>query len=371
MTRDDDGDDDLAALWETTREASEADADDHPSVSGRRATCESCGRPARACLCPNLPETPFPTRGALVILTHPNEHKRALATGWILPRCLRRCAVLTRRSPPDAFLRMLGPADAHDDTDGGVLPADAPIYLLYPAPHATDVTRVDVRADAESLRSARKGDARSACGGGGGGGALPGRISAELASTREALRDAAYLCIAVDSTWRQAREMVVRAVEALPARARLVRLPTRGSAEAPGLRRVWERSGGDVPGDEDGDARGDTRTLRVEPAEGCMLTAEAAARAMSALERGYARDGEGDGRRRRSLGRRLGGGGGDFGVAGHGEDTGGARSRDARRDGETHGRKATAHRCRRTRPPENQSRVREERKPSSRASAGV
>ena len=152
MTRDDDGDDDLAALWETTREASEADADDHPSVSGRRATCESCGRPARACLCPNLPETPFPTRGALVILTHPNEHKRALATGWILPRCLRRCAVLTRRSPPDAFLRMLGPADADDDTDGGVLPADAPIYLLYPAPHATDVTRVDVRADAESLQ---------------------------------------------------------------------------------------------------------------------------------------------------------------------------------------------------------------------------
>ena len=297
MTRDDDGDDDLAALWETTREASEADADDHPSVSGRRATCESCGRPARACLCPNLPETPFPTRGALVILTHPNEHKRALATGWILPRCLRRCAVLTRRSPPDAFLRMLGPADAHDVTDGGVLPADAPIYLLYPAPHATDVTRVDVRADAESLRSARKGDVEygGGGGGGGGGGALPGRISAELASTREALRDAAYLCIAVDSTWRQAREMVVRAVEALPARARLVRLPTRGSAEAPGLRRVWERSGGDVPGDEDGDARGDTRTLRVEPAEGCMLTAEAAARAMSALERGYARDGEGDG----------------------------------------------------------------------------
>ena len=155
--------------------------------------------------------------------------------------------------------------------------------------------------------------------------------------------------------------MVVRAVEALPARARLVRLPTRGSAEAPGLRRVWERSGGDVPGDEDGDARGDTRTLRVEPAEGCMLTAEAAARAMSALERGYARDGEGDGDGATSLGRRLGGGGGDFGVAGHGEDTGGARSRDARRDGETHGRKATAHRRRRTRPPENQSRVREER----------
>ena len=174
MTRDDDGDDDLAALWETTREASEADADDHPSVSGRRATCESCGRPARACLCPNLPETPFPTRGALVILTHPNEHKRALATGWILPRCLRRCAVLTRRSPPDAFLRMLGPADADDDTDGGVLPADAPIYLLYPAPHATDVTRVDVRADAESLRSACEGDVEYGGGGGGGGGGAPG-----------------------------------------------------------------------------------------------------------------------------------------------------------------------------------------------------
>ena len=288
MMHDDDGDDDLAALWEATREASEADADDHPSSSGRRATCEGCDRPARACLCPHLPETPFPTRGALVVLTHPNEHKRALATGWILPRCLRRCAVLTRRSPPDAFLRMLRPAA----DDGGVLPADAPIYLLYPAPHATDVTRIDVRADAESFRSAREGhDDEYGGGGGGGGGALPGRISAELASAREALRDAAYLCIAVDSTWRQAREMVVRAVEALPARTRLVQLPTRGSAEAPGLRRVWERSGGDDPGDD----RGDVGTLRVEPAEGCMLTAEAAARAMAALERGYARDGDGDG----------------------------------------------------------------------------
>jgi DTW domain-containing protein YfiP len=293
MTRDDDGDDDLAALWQATREASE-DADDHPSISGRRASCEACDRPARACLCPHLPETPFPTRGALVVLTHPNEHKRALATGWILPRCLRRCAVLTRRSPPDAFLRMLRPAASAAAADDGVLPADAPIYLLYPALHATDVTRVDVRADAESFRSAREGHDDEhdvgGGGGGGGGGALPGRISAELTSAREALRDAAYLCIAVDSTWRQAREMVVRAVEALPARTRLVQLPTRGSAEAPGLRRVWERSGGDDPGDD----RGDVGTLRVEPAEGCMLTAEAAARAMAALERGYARDGDGD-----------------------------------------------------------------------------
>ena len=89
--------------------------------------------------------------------------------------------------------------------------------------------------------------------------------------------------------------MVVRAVEALPARTRLVQLPTRGSAEAPGLRRVWERSGGDDLGDDPRDDPGDVGTLRVEPAEGCMLTAEAAARAMAALERGYAREGDGDG----------------------------------------------------------------------------
>ena len=58
---------------------------------------------------------------------------------------------------------------------------------------------------------------------------------------------------------------------------------------------MWERSGGDDLGDDPGDDPGDVGTLRVEPAEGCMLTAEAAARAMAALERGYARDGDGDG----------------------------------------------------------------------------
>ena len=103
-------DDTLESMWtqlcvETTADRPDAhDADEE--TRARRVRCETCGRPSVACPCAHLPAEPAQTRGALIVLTHPNERKRALATGWILPECFRRCAVVTKREPPRELTKM-------------------------------------------------------------------------------------------------------------------------------------------------------------------------------------------------------------------------------------------------------------------------
>ena len=47
-------------------------------VGGRRV-CERCGRPARVCWCPFLPQPPLEIRRSeVIILQHPNEAKRGI-----------------------------------------------------------------------------------------------------------------------------------------------------------------------------------------------------------------------------------------------------------------------------------------------------
>ena len=60
------------------------------------------------------------------VLMHPNEARRSLGTGWILPRCVRRCAVVTSRAPTRALQTLLRLT----------LPRSSPVYLMYPAHHA-------------------------------------------------------------------------------------------------------------------------------------------------------------------------------------------------------------------------------------------
>jgi hypothetical protein len=101
-----------------------------------------------------------------------------------------------------------------------------------------------------------------------------------LANARDALRGAAYVLIALDSTWRQAREMAAAAMPALPRKTKLVKLPAT-KADAPGLRRVFRVH------DDDEEIKSPSTVLRVEPELGCMLTAEACARAVEKLERRF------------------------------------------------------------------------------------
>ena len=309
-------DDTLESMWtqlcvETTADRPDAhDADEE--TRARRVRCETCGRPSVACPCAHLPAEPAQTRGALIVLTHPNERKRALATGWILPECFRRCAVVTKREPPRELTKMFADEDetsdegvASDDSsansrvsspspsdaEGPVVPNDVPVYVLYPASNAQDLDEVDPVADREALRREAENSKmknRSALSPPRGEGTFaarktpPSRAAVrELANARDALRGAAYVLIALDSTWRQAREMAAAAMPALPRKTKLVKLPAT-KADAPGLRSSVFRVH-----DDDEEKQSPSTVLRVEPELGCMLTAEACARAVEKLERRF------------------------------------------------------------------------------------
>ena len=330
--------DDLESMWtrlcaETTADRRAGD-DAEDETRARRARCETCGRPSVACPCAHLPAEPAHTQGALIVLTHPNERKRALATGWILPECFRRCAVVTKREPPRELLRMFADEDdrgvgdwtdssagrassaSSSDAEGPVVPRDVPVYVLYPASNAQDVDRVDPVADREALsrrwglESEARRETRSSA-------SASSRVAArsktpalrEFASARDALRGAAYVLIALDSTWRQAREMAAAAMPALPPRTKLVKLPA-SNADAPGLRRAFQSEtnedtntsrgvdldavGGDASlSDVLGAFVSPSTVLRVEPEVGCVLTAEACARAMERLESNFPSFGNG------------------------------------------------------------------------------
>ena len=237
---------DLEALWADVADDDAVDV----RAAGGRAVCEGCARPASACLCDRLPAQPVETRGALVVLTHPNESKRALNTGWILPRCMRRCEIVRGRYPPQHL----------QDRMAGTAP-DVPMYLLYPSTSATNLDEVSVVDDAAAIVSASTGQ---------------GSLGPD-----DVLAGAAYVCVCIDSTWGQAREMAVPTLEKMPARTRLIQLPLKKSTmdddddgsrvDAPGLRRFSEGDGG-------------AGSLLTPPAPGAMLTAEAAARAVAMLE---------------------------------------------------------------------------------------
>ena len=323
--------DELESMWTQLCVETTAGDDAEEETRARRARCETCGRPSVACPCAHLPAEPTHTRGALIVLTHPNERKRALATGWILPECFRRCAVVTKREPPSAFLRMFADEnDADSDSDDSssssdarpIVPRDVPVYVLYPASNAEDVDRVDPVADREAFRreassfrrseetreEKRSSRSRASEDSAKTPPAPRSRAAAlrELTNARDALRGAAYVLIALDSTWGQAREMAAAAMSALPPRTKLVKLPA-ARADAPGLRGARlsnlesaeterERSMSEDPSMSEARAdRADrasvspSTVLRVEPELGCVLTAEACARAMERLERVFPR----------------------------------------------------------------------------------
>ena len=271
--------DTLESLWTHVQLETAGAVDDVSTETYGRVRCDQCGRPTVACPCAHLPPHPVDTNGALIVLTHPNEHKRSLATGWILPKCFKRCAVVTKRDPPVAFLQMFANDDDEcidESTSDTKVPPDVPIFLLYPAAHAVDVCEVfvdakrDVTSDDtnESTQTQTQSEAPTT------------RKQKELINAWQAMRGASYILIALDSTWRQAREMATASVPKLPRRTKFVKLPA-VNASAPGLRRVQKIA------IEDNDDAYDSPSsiLRVEPEPGCMLTAEACARAMAVLER--------------------------------------------------------------------------------------
>ena len=111
---------------------------------------------------------------------------------------------------------------------------DVPMYLLYPSTSATNLDEVSVADDAAAIVSASTGQ---------------GSLDPD-----DVLAGAAYVCVCIDSTWGQAREMAVPTLEKMPARTRLIQLPLTSTddaddgggsrVDAPGLRRFSEGDGG-------------------------------------------------------------------------------------------------------------------------------
>ena len=185
-----------------------AAADDEQDAPQRRALCTACARPARVCICDALPARPLPVSTPIVLWQHPSEAKRPLQTGSILRLslaadsfdivCGRSFSCLSR-----------SPLWERVQAEGRV-----PL-LLYPAPGAASLREVLAAAE-------------------------PG---------------ARFALVAVDGTWKEAREMIRKqgAIAATPV--------TLGEAAASGV-----------------------FAIRKPPAEGCLSTLEAVARALDELE---------------------------------------------------------------------------------------
>lgn len=181
---------------------------DEQDAPQRRAICTACARPARVCICDALPARPLPVSTPIVLWQHPSEAKRPLQTGSLLRLslaadsfdivCGRSFSCLTR-----------SPLWERIQAEGRV-----PL-LLYPAPGAASLREVLAAAE-------------------------PG---------------ARFALVAVDGTWKEAREMIRKqgAIAATPV--------TLGEAAASGV-----------------------FAIRKPPAEGCLSTLEAVARALDELE---------------------------------------------------------------------------------------
>ena len=63
-------------------------------VHEARALCERCKRPHRVCLCAALPPVPVVTQTRVLILQHPVEAKKTVATVPLVELCLANCTVV-------------------------------------------------------------------------------------------------------------------------------------------------------------------------------------------------------------------------------------------------------------------------------------
>ncbi len=179
----------------------------------RRVLCPGCSRPQRVCICDALPPCPLQVSTPVVLWQHPSEAKRPLQTGSILRLSLSSESfdIVTGRS---FGCLSRSPLWQRIHAEGRV-----PL-LLYPAPGAPTLQEV---------------------------------LATAAAGSRWAL-------VAVDGTWKEAREMMHRGERDRAIAATPVTL------------------GGDAA------MASGVFAVRKPPAQGCLSTLEAVARALDALE---------------------------------------------------------------------------------------
>lgn len=234
-----------------------------PSASCRRALCARCGRPSPlCCLCAALPPAPLELPGLVVVLQHPFEQRRSLATVPLLQLCLsERSLGVVRSRKPAPLLPLLRACAAFA----------VPLLFLYPSPESEELAVPPPRVPPAGHASPQH--------------------DVDLPSLEARAAAAPWVLLCVDGTWSQAREMAARlrcvrhdtawsqlghvrlsctsvrphfpspaspALEECCPGARLVRLPSPAVAASALL-------------------------VRSEPAAGCVSTAEAVALALSVL----------------------------------------------------------------------------------------
>lgn len=203
-----------------------------PEARPRRTICARCARPVCVCLCDSLPTTPLHLSGLVVVLQHPAEQKRALATVPLLELCLSSSSlavVRCRRARGPLFEALLSAARRPD--------SPLPLFVLWPGAGAANLAALALQRPPPCDRN-------------------PHGLS-----LTDRLATASYALLVLDGTWQQAQEMAALVIETCVPPGRLARLPFEAVEDAAVL-------------------------LRSEPLQGCTVTAEAVARAVELLEGG-------------------------------------------------------------------------------------
>ncbi|XP_008786909.2 tRNA-uridine aminocarboxypropyltransferase 2 [Phoenix dactylifera] len=195
-----------------------------PATKGRAVCWDGCGRPSSVCVCDHLPPCPIPTATRVVVLHHPHELRRKLATLPLLSKCLHNLYLV-----PGRRLR-LGSSPLLDS--------------LYRSPSSpTEALFLFPSSDPASPAA---------------------DLGAWAAETPPADRRNPVL-IVFDGTWREAKEMVAASLPFLSQFAVRVSL---GCDEGKEGESTFESD----------------LVLRKEPFLGCVSTMEAVARALRVLE---------------------------------------------------------------------------------------
>ncbi|KAK9787987.1 hypothetical protein WJX73_003228 [Symbiochloris irregularis] len=154
--------------------------EDPPTYVREIRGCSKCGRPARVCVCSALPSQLIELTGSVLILQHPHEVRRSLGTVRLLPRCVSRLTIAVGRTIKGTSRK--DAANIAGLIDGAV-EQECPVLLLYPAKGATSLA---LFADSPSFGA---------------------RLAAAHNHPSSTPPGRAYLLIALDGTWTNAREM--------------------------------------------------------------------------------------------------------------------------------------------------------------------
>ncbi|KAL4418806.1 hypothetical protein ABPG77_006775 [Micractinium sp. CCAP 211/92] len=139
-------------------EAFESDA----SLAGPRnkRDCERCERPSSVCLCATLPTAPLRLAGRVIILQHPHEQKKRLATVPVLQKCVDPGCLTVL--PGRAYRPGHPPHAALQAALAGAAEGRYPLLVLFPGAGARDVREVGAELRAAAVAASEAAEASEA-----------------------------------------------------------------------------------------------------------------------------------------------------------------------------------------------------------------